>query len=54
MLGPHGAFIIAAYAVTVVIIGGLIAAAVLDQRAQRRALDALEARGVRRRGGEGA
>ncbi len=54
MFGPHGAFIIASYAATVLIVGGLIAAAILDQRAQKRALAALEARGVRRRSGDDA
>jgi heme exporter protein D len=54
MLGPHGAFIIASYAATILIVGGLILAAVLDQRAQKRALAELEARGVRRRSGEDA
>jgi heme exporter protein D len=54
MLGPHGAFIVASYAATVLIVGGLIVAAILDQRAQRRALAELEARGVRRRSGDEA
>ena len=48
-LGPHAFFIVAAYAATAVIIAGLILRAVLDQRAQRRALAELEGRGVRRR-----
>jgi heme exporter protein D len=48
-LGPHGFFIVAAYAVTAVVVGGLILRAVLEHRAQRRALAALESRGVRRR-----
>ncbi len=52
MLGPHGAFILSAYAATLVIVGGLIVASILDQRAQRRALAAFEARGVRRGGDE--
>ena len=37
-LGPHAFFIIAAYAATAVIVGGLILRAVLDHRAQLRAL----------------
>jgi len=49
MLGPHGAYILAAYAATALIVAGLILAAVLDQRAQKRALADLEARGARRR-----
>jgi heme exporter protein D len=48
-LGPHAFFIIAAYAATAVIVGGLILRAVLDHRAQLRALAELEGRGVRRR-----
>jgi heme exporter protein D len=48
-LGPHAAFIVAAYAITIAVVAGLIAWIVLDHRAQRRSLDALEARGVTRR-----
>ena len=48
-LGPHSAFIIAAYGVAAVIVGALIAWIVLDHRAQRRLLRELEARGVTRR-----
>jgi heme exporter protein D len=48
-LGPHAVFIVAAYVVTAAIIAGLIVHAVLGHRAQRRALAALEGRGVRRR-----
>jgi heme exporter protein D len=48
-LGPHAFFIIAAYAVTAIVVGGLILRAVLDHRAQLRALAELEGRGMRRR-----
>jgi heme exporter protein D len=48
-LGPHAFFIVAAYAVTAAIVGGLIVGAVLDHRAQLRALAELEGRGMRRR-----
>jgi heme exporter protein D len=48
-LGPHAFFIAAAYAVTALVVGGLILLAVLDYRAQVRALAELEARGVTRR-----
>ena len=48
-LGPHAFFILAAYGVTAVIVGGLILRAVLDHRAQLRALAELEGRGLRRR-----
>jgi heme exporter protein D len=48
-LGPHAAFIVAAYAVAVAVVAGLIAWVWLDFRAQRRALGDLEAHGVTRR-----
>ncbi|MHB2168406.1 heme exporter protein CcmD [Alsobacter sp. R-9] len=56
-LGPHGGFIVASYVAAVLVIGGLILRAVLDYRAQKAALAALEERGARRRserGREGA
>ncbi len=48
-LGPHAAFIVAAYAAAIVIVAGLIVWVVLDRRQLTRALDDLEARGVTRR-----
>ncbi|HZP07755.1 heme exporter protein CcmD [Methyloceanibacter sp.] len=48
-LGPHAAFIIAAYAATFVAIAALAFFIVEDDRRQRRVLRELEARGVRRR-----
>lgn len=48
-LGPHAAFILAAYAAAAVVIGGLIAWVLLDYRAQLHRLGDLEARGVTRR-----
>jgi heme exporter protein D len=48
-LGPHAFFIVASYAVTATILAGLILRAVLDHRAQLRALAELEGRGIRRR-----
>ena len=48
-LGPHAAFIIASYAIVAAVMTGLVAWLVFDGRRQQRALDALEARGVRRR-----
>ena len=48
-LGPHAAFIIAAYAVVAVVMCGLVAWLILDGRRPQRTLAALEARGVRRR-----
>ena len=48
-LGPHAAFIVAAYAATIAVVGGLIAWVVIDFRAQKRVLGDLEAHGVTRR-----
>ncbi len=48
-LGPHAVFIVMAYAVTGLIVAGLIVRAALDHRAQLSALASLEARGARRR-----
>ena len=48
-LGPHAAFIVAAYAAACIVLGGLIAWVVLDHRAQLRKLANLDARGVTRR-----
>jgi heme exporter protein D len=48
-LGPHAAFIIAAYAAAIVVIGGLVGWVVVDYRAQKRVLGDLEAHGVTRR-----
>jgi heme exporter protein D len=48
-LGPHAFFIVAAYAATAVIVSGLVLRAVLDHRAQLRALAEMEGRGMRRR-----
>ena len=49
MLGPHGAFIVAAYAFAALVVLGLIAWVLADHAAQRRLLADLEARGVTRR-----
>ncbi len=48
-LGPHAAFIIAAYAMAALVVIGLIAWVLADYAAQRRLLADLEARGVTRR-----
>jgi heme exporter protein D len=48
-LGPHAAFIIAAYVMAALVVTGLIAWVVADHAAQRRLLADLEARGVTRR-----
>jgi heme exporter protein D len=48
-LGPHATFIVASYAVTAVVIGGLVIWLFVDGAHQRRLLEDLEARGARRR-----
>jgi heme exporter protein D len=48
-LGPHADFIVAAYAITVVVVALLIGWVVLDHSAQKRSLGDLEERGVTRR-----
>ena len=48
-LGPHAAFIAAAYAVAALVVAALIGWVALDHRAQRRKLASLEAHGVKRR-----
>jgi heme exporter protein D len=48
-LGPHAAFIIIAYAVALIVIGGMIAWIMADYAIQRRTIGELEARGVKRR-----
>lgn len=46
----HSGYILAAYLVTALVIGGLVAWIVLDGRAQKRKLAGLEAEGIGRRG----
>jgi len=48
-LGPHAAFIIAAYAVTFLAVAALAFFVVEDDRKQRRSLAELEQRGITRR-----
>lgn len=48
-LGPHAGFILAAYAVTLAVIAGLIVWIVIDHRALTRILEDLEREGVTRR-----
>jgi heme exporter protein CcmD len=43
-VSAHGAYILAAYAVTAVVVGGLTLTILLQHRALRRALDALPRR----------
>jgi heme exporter protein D len=42
-LGPHAVFILGSYGFAALVVGGLVLRAILDHRAQRRALDLLEA-----------
>jgi len=46
---PHVGYILASYLLAGVIVAGLVLLAVLDDRAQRKALARLEAQGLRRR-----
>ena len=48
-LGPHAAFIWGSYAAVAVVLALMIAWLLWDGRRQRRLLEDLEARGVRRR-----
>jgi heme exporter protein D len=48
-LGPHAAFIVAAYGVTFVAIAALAWFIVEDDRRQRRLIAELEQRGIKRR-----
>jgi heme exporter protein D len=51
-LGPHAIFILAAYGVAFVALASLAFAIVEDDRKQRRILDDLERKGIRRRSSE--
>ena len=46
---PHAGYILVSYLLAGVIVAGLVLLAVLDDRAQRKALEKLEAQGLRRR-----
>lgn len=48
-LGPNAAFIWAAYGATALVLTGLVARAILDERRQKKVLIKLEEQGVRRR-----
>jgi heme exporter protein D len=48
-VSAHALYVAAAYAITAVVLAGLIGWIVLDQRARRRELAELEAAGIRRR-----
>ena len=51
-LGPHGVFIVAAYATAALVVIGLILWVMADHATQRRVLADLDARGVTRRSGK--
>ena len=53
-LGPHAGFILAAYGAFVVVLGGVMAAVILDHAQQKKALAELERRGAGRRSGRDA
>ena len=53
-LGPHAAFILAAYAVTFIAVAVLIAFIVQDDRKQRQLLADLERQGITRRSAQQA
>jgi heme exporter protein D len=48
-VSTHALFVTAAYAITAIVLAGLIGWILLDQRARRRELAELEASGLRRR-----
>jgi heme exporter protein D len=48
-LGPYALFIVAAYSLTVLVIGALILWVLVDHRVQRKLLADLDARGATRR-----
>lgn len=48
-MSAHALYVVAAYAVTVLVLAGLIGWLLVDQKGRRRELLELEARGVRRR-----
>lgn len=49
-LGPHAGFIVAAYAIAIAVVGALVVWVIADSRAQKRTLEDLESRGIRRVG----
>ncbi|MGN6538454.1 MAG: heme exporter protein CcmD [Mesorhizobium sp.] len=48
-MSTHDLYVTAAYAITVIVLAGLVGWILLDQRARRRELAELEAAGIRRR-----
>ena len=52
-MSVHALYVTAAYAITAVVLAGLIGWILIDQRARKRDLAELEASGVRRRSDKG-
>ncbi|RWM01858.1 MAG: heme exporter protein CcmD [Mesorhizobium sp.] len=48
-MSAHALYVAAAYSITAIVLAGLVGWILIDQRARRRDLAALEASGVRRR-----
>ena len=53
-MSAHALFVTAAYAITAIVLAGLIGWILFDQRARKRELAELEAAGVRRRSDKAA
>jgi len=51
-LGPHAAYILGAYGLAALVVGGLVGWVLAEGRRQARRLAALDARGLRRGSGE--
>lgn len=48
-MSAHAGYVVAAYAMTALVLGGMIVGLLMDSAARRRELEKLEAGGVRRR-----
>ncbi|RJT39703.1 heme exporter protein CcmD [Mesorhizobium waimense] len=53
-MSAHALYVTAAYAITAIVLAGLIGWILIDQRGRKRDLAELEAAGVRRRSDNGA
>ncbi|RVC58154.1 MAG: heme exporter protein CcmD [Mesorhizobium sp.] len=53
-MSAHALYVMAAYAITVLVLAGLIGWVLIDQRGRKRDLAELEAAGVRRRSDKSA
>lgn len=54
VMSAHALYVTAAYAITAILLAGLIGWVLLDQRARKRELAELEAAGIRRRSDKAA